>query len=285
MPRAPPARPTSSPQTVQGLDHCWFLLTSPAAPVNTVRHALLAEPVGSPSVATTTPSSGRARSGPRTSRSCARPASPSSPSASSPGRCSSPSRASSTSTGSTASWTCCTTTASRSTWPPRPPPRRRGCRPRTPRCCPSTATGHTLWPGSRQAYCPSSPVYRERALALVEQLATALPRPPGAGDVARRRTSTPATTCPATATSAPAASAAGCERRYGDLDTLNEAWGTAFWSQRYTDWDQVLPPRLTTTFANPTQRPGLPPVLLRRAAGPLTAARGDPARTCPPASR
>ena len=25
------------------------------------------------------------------------------------------------------------------------------------------------------------------------------------------------------------------------LDALNDAWGTAFWSQRYTDWEQVLP--------------------------------------------
>jgi beta-galactosidase len=38
-------------------------------------------------------------------------------------------------------------------------------------------------------------------------------------------------------------------RRYGDggagLDALNEAWGTAFWSQRYSCWEQVLPPRAT----------------------------------------
>lgn len=32
-------------------------------------------------------------------------------------------------------------------------------------------------------------------------------------------------------------------RCYGTLDTLNEAWGTVFWSQCYTDWDQIgLPP-------------------------------------------
>ena len=42
--------------------------------------------------------------------------------------------------------------------------------------------------------------------------------------------------------------------RYEYLDALNEAWGTAFWSQRYTDWEQVLPPRRTTTFANPTHQ-------------------------------
>ena len=42
--------------------------------------------------------------------------------------------------------------------------------------------------------------------------------------------------------------------RYGDLDALNDAWGTAFWSQRYGDWDEILPPRTAPTFANPTQQ-------------------------------
>ena len=41
---------------------------------------------------------------------------------------------------------------------------------------------------------------------------------------------------------------------YGTLDALNHAWGTAFWSQRYSDWEQILPPRLAATHANPTQQ-------------------------------
>ena len=35
---------------------------------------------------------------------------------------------------------------------------------------------------------------------------------------------------------------------------LNDAWGTAFWSQRYDDFEQVLPPRVAPTHANPTQQ-------------------------------
>lgn len=42
------------------------------------------------------------------------------------------------------------------------------------------------------------------------------------------------------------------KQRYGSLDTLNEAWGTSFWSQTYTDFDQVVPPRLTAAFVNPS---------------------------------
>jgi len=44
--------------------------------------------------------------------------------------------------------------------------------------------------------------------------------------------------------------------RYGDVAGLNHAWGTAFWSQRYSSLDEVLPPRLTPdgAWANPTQQ-------------------------------
>lgn len=42
--------------------------------------------------------------------------------------------------------------------------------------------------------------------------------------------------------------------RYTTLDALNHAWGTAFWSQRYSDWEQILPPRLAASHPNPTQQ-------------------------------
>ncbi len=33
------------------------------------------------------------------------------------------------------------------------------------------------------------------------------------------------------------------KEKYGTLDKLNDAWGTVFWSQTYTDWQQVYVPR------------------------------------------
>ena len=33
------------------------------------------------------------------------------------------------------------------------------------------------------------------------------------------------------------------QEKYGTLDVLNEAWGTVFWNQTYTDWEQVYVPR------------------------------------------
>lgn len=40
--------------------------------------------------------------------------------------------------------------------------------------------------------------------------------------------------------------------KYGSLDALNDAWGTAFWNQTYTDWAEVDVPRKT---ANNTVNP------------------------------
>ncbi|HXV92808.1 MAG TPA: beta-galactosidase [Pseudonocardia sp.] len=121
-----------------------------------------------------------------------------------------------------------------------------------PEILPVDERGRTLWPGSRQSWCPSSPVFREHALALVEQLA-------------RRYGSHPAVRlwhvsnelgchngrcyCDVSA----AAFRRWLTGRYGSVEALNEAWGTAFWSQRYGSFDEVLPPRLTPAQPNPTQ--------------------------------
>jgi beta-galactosidase len=47
-----------------------------------------------------------------------------------------------------------------------------------------------------------------------------------------------------------------CEERYGTLDALNEAWGTVFWNETYTDWNEVYVPRRTIheDSTNPHQK-------------------------------
>ncbi len=124
---------------------------------------------------------------------------------------------------------------------------------RFPEVLPQTVDGTTLWPGARQAYCPSSPVYREHALRLVTALAERYGRHDALAlwhvgnesgcHVARCY-------CDVSA----AAFRAWLERRYGDIGSLNEAWGTAFWSQRYSAFEEVLPPRSAPAFPNPTQQ-------------------------------
>ncbi len=40
--------------------------------------------------------------------------------------------------------------------------------------------------------------------------------------------------------------AAWLERQYGSLEALNRSWGTVFWSQEYSAWDQIVLPRRST---------------------------------------
>ncbi len=42
------------------------------------------------------------------------------------------------------------------------------------------------------------------------------------------------------------------EARYGRIEKLNEAWGTAFWSQVYSRFDQIPAPRKTPTAHSPS---------------------------------
>lgn len=42
--------------------------------------------------------------------------------------------------------------------------------------------------------------------------------------------------------------------RYGSLDALNAAWGTAFWGQRYGEWEHVGAPAAAPSVVNPAQR-------------------------------
>ncbi|QFZ21827.1 beta-galactosidase [Saccharothrix syringae] len=121
---------------------------------------------------------------------------------------------------------------------------------RFPETLPVDFDGRRLAYGSRNQFCPSSPVYREHALALV-------------GDLARRYADHPALAlwhvgnelgqvchCDVTA----AHFRRWLRGRYGDLGALNDAWSTAFWSQRYGEWDEVIPPRRAPYVLNPGQR-------------------------------
>lgn len=121
-----------------------------------------------------------------------------------------------------------------------------------PEILPVDRSGNRLWPGSRQAWCSSSPVFREHALALVEAMAL---RYRGHPALAMWHVSNELGChnahcyCDVSA----AAFRRWLRLRYESLERLNQAWGTQFWSQHYGDWEEILPPRQTTTGPNPTQ--------------------------------
>lgn len=120
-----------------------------------------------------------------------------------------------------------------------------------PETLPADENGSTYWPGSRQHYAPSSPVYRRLAGELVRRIAERYVDHPAVfmwhinneygchlsldySDVARD------------------AYREWLQKRYVTIDALNEAWGTYFWSQRYVSFDQVFPPRLAPYSHNPS---------------------------------
>lgn len=43
------------------------------------------------------------------------------------------------------------------------------------------------------------------------------------------------------------------KKRYQTIDRLNQAWGTEFWSQGYTDFDEINSPKITVAGKNPSQ--------------------------------
>jgi beta-galactosidase len=122
-----------------------------------------------------------------------------------------------------------------------------------PDTLPERADGTRLWPGARQHYCPSSPVYREHATRLVERLAERY----GDHDALALWHIGNEYGCHVSACHCDV-SAADFQHwlrgRYGDLDALNEAWSTTFWSQHYERWDEILPPRSAPSFCNPSQQ-------------------------------
>ncbi|MEV5541877.1 beta-galactosidase [Saccharopolyspora shandongensis] len=124
---------------------------------------------------------------------------------------------------------------------------------RYPEMLPVTADGVRLEFGSRQHYCPSSPVFRQAAARLVERLADRYQDHPAVamwhihneyGDHVTE------CFCPISA----ADFRSWLRRRYRTLDALNSAWGTAFWSQHYSDWSHLEPPRTAPGPRNPTQQ-------------------------------
>ncbi|QTE31290.1 beta-galactosidase [Pengzhenrongella sicca] len=122
-----------------------------------------------------------------------------------------------------------------------------------PEILPITHDGSTLWPGGRQHWRPTSPVFREHALRLVTAMAERYRDHPAicawhvsnelgchniydySDDAAR-------------------AFRGWLTARYGSIEALNDAWGTDFWSQRYTRFEQILPPRQAAANPNPTQQ-------------------------------
>ncbi len=108
--------------------------------------------------------------------------------------------------------------------------------------------------GSRRHYCFSSRTYRELARGFVERMALRYGQNP---HVAAWQTDNEYGCHDTTVSYSPAAAEAfrgWLAERYGSIEALNEAWGAVFWSQDYASFDEIDPPNLTVTEANPAHR-------------------------------
>ncbi|MEI3847684.1 MULTISPECIES: beta-galactosidase [unclassified Microbacterium] len=121
-----------------------------------------------------------------------------------------------------------------------------------PEILPMAEDGTRRYPGGRQAWCPSSPVFRAAALRLVDAVAGRYGSHP-AVELWHVSNELGCHNALCYCDDSAAAFRGWLRRKYTTLDALNDAWGTAFWSQTYGDWDEILPPRATISTRNPGQ--------------------------------
>ena len=124
-----------------------------------------------------------------------------------------------------------------------------------PEVLPCDKFGHPVNAGSRQSWSPTSPVFKEYALTLCRKLA-------------ERYGSNPYVTAwhmgneygwnnrNDYSDNALNAFRLWCERKYGTIGALNQAWGTTFWGQEMNSFDEVLIPRFmgADSMVNPGQK-------------------------------
>ncbi|MEO7414574.1 MAG: beta-galactosidase [Opitutaceae bacterium] len=122
-----------------------------------------------------------------------------------------------------------------------------------PDVLPIDAEGKAYYPGARQHYSPSSPSYRRLAAALVRKFAQRYRKHPAllAWHI-NNEYACHLSECHSE--SSTRAFRAWLKRRYRSLEALNAAWGTAFWSQHYYEWNEILTPRRAPYHPNPTQQ-------------------------------
>jgi beta-galactosidase len=107
--------------------------------------------------------------------------------------------------------------------------------------------------GARQHYSPSSSQFKKFSLQLVEKMVERYGNHP-AVVMWHVGNEYGAHTHRCFSEESADAFRAWLQAKYKNLDTLNERWGTAFWSQWYSSWDEVMPPRKTVYFPNPAQQ-------------------------------
>jgi beta-galactosidase len=110
-----------------------------------------------------------------------------------------------------------------------------------------TETGLRQTYGNRREYCPTHPGYRERGRIITQAMAEHYAEHPSIIGWQTDNEFGGHCYCPICRTNFQQ----WLRDRYGSLDALNRAWGTAFWSHVYEEWSQIPLPLQTGGVPNP----------------------------------
>ncbi|ACQ79575.1 Beta-galactosidase [Beutenbergia cavernae DSM 12333] len=116
-----------------------------------------------------------------------------------------------------------------------------------PDALPVRPDGVRLTHGSRDTYAISAPAYRAAARRVARFLAQRYGGHPGLRGWHVHNEYGTVDVGPHAAV----AFRGWLREKFGTLEALNAAWSTAFWSQHYSDWAEITPPRATQYLPNP----------------------------------
>jgi len=108
--------------------------------------------------------------------------------------------------------------------------------------------------GSRRHYCFSSESYGVECARIIEAVAGRYGRHPAVGAWQTDNEYGCHDTTRSYSPNAARRFRRWLDARYQSIEALNRAWGTVFWSQEYRSFDEIDPPNLTVTEANPSHR-------------------------------
>ncbi len=119
-----------------------------------------------------------------------------------------------------------------------------------PEVLPTDAQGRVRRFGSRRHVCANSPIYRRYSQRIATEMARRYGQHPAvmAWQIDNEFGCHQSTRC--YCEHCARAFRVWLQKRYHNLEALNQAWGTEFWNQHYSAWEQIQPPNLTVTEAN-----------------------------------
>ncbi len=111
--------------------------------------------------------------------------------------------------------------------------------------------GERLHPGGRRFTCPTNQVYRRLSLTIASQMARTFAETPGVIGWQIDNEFTLGSSQRCYCNYCQAGFQNWVRLKYGSLNKLNQTWGTVFWSQTYTDFNQIPVPLPSGGEPNP----------------------------------